>query len=177
MNRYKLSVIFKMILSRFMQWVGPVKKELDFVRDRYHSIDDCKKIDYQTDAFHISGDHFPELKLPFGLVWKADWQFDSVKLTKQGFGDCNSIHRLYQVFWHNQKLESYLVSIFGDKAGHTVNIIKNGREYGLCDYSQTFFYPTYSDCIKKVSEKYPMVSPIKGIVIQDINWKIINRIE
>lgn len=174
--KYKMAVRLRQIVSRLMGWVKSVKKEIAFVKEKYHSIADIEKITYQLDHFYIAGNRFRFLTIFGKPFWFADWQFDSVFLTKQGFGDCNSIHRLYQVFWYNQGLESYLVNIFGSKMGHAVNIIKNGNEYGLCDYSQTFFYPTYSECIQKVKDKYPMIGEIKGIVIQDMNWKIIKRI-
>ena len=121
---------------------------------------DIKKIKWKADTLFK--------KIPF------DWQFDSVRLFKQGYGDCNSINRAWQVLYHNQKYKSYLVSCVYSpfKNSHTTCIVKKGKEWFSVDYGTKVKATSFKKAVEAVAKKHK--SKLKGYAVRDINWKFVN---
>lgn len=168
MNNFILSlwITIKCFYSKIVGWIGKLDKEIECI----------SKLDLKTC-------NYSELN-KIGIVYKRDllnnkqwdFQFDSVEVIKRKGGDCNSLNRVVQVYYHMQDFKTYLVTYIAKpfKMSHSTCIgIKNGKYYCL-DYGYILEMKNLKECFLYLENIYHC--KMIGFVIQDINWKIIKNI-
>lgn len=176
----KLYIWLKWLINKLFRNISSLKEEILFVRDNFlynyeklnMKILEDHKIKYIPD--YLFSKHGPNYKADIikSPIW--DWQYSSDVLVKHGGGDCNSIHRLFQMFYYLKDWNSYLVTIITDDMSkhHTTCIIERDRKFKLIDYDTDLDCETFTDCINAVQKKYN-IHKILSITSQDIYWKII----
>lgn len=154
---------FKIFINKLLRNISPLKDEIAFVKDNF------SHYKYIWQGFLEKGLSYKQ-DLLFGKQF--DWQYSSDILFKKGGGDCNSIHRLFQMYFWLKNYDSYLVTIITDniKKNHTTCICKKDNYYYLFDYDLQF-YGTFIECIEELKKRHN-IKKVLSITCQDINWKI-----
>lgn len=175
-----LWIEIKLLISKLCNWIHPIYEELKFVKEnfndkfnelsfRYISLNEFKLADFCLLKTNIK--YKPD-KL-FNFI-PFDWQYDSIKLFNNNGGDCNSLHRLIQCFYHNLGYETYLLTFLAKpfKKSHTTCIaFKDNNIYSI-DYGQMIKYNIKDNIIKLFENSYNC--KIKTYILQNINWKIVD---
>jgi hypothetical protein len=169
---YKIYIWIKTLLSKLLRCISPLETELKVFND--HFVEGNKTITWK--ALQENGIHYKKEK--------HDLQ-KSVDITiRDGGGDCEDIARIFQVAQNVKNNPAYLVSmwgidIFDHKIGHAFCVAKDVKgekaNYMAIDYNDIFVTSSLRTAIEQVRFKYK-VNLIKGVVIQDINFKIVKGI-
>ena len=153
-----------MILSWLKGNISPVDKEKKIYRDHF--------IGGSWQYYQRQGINY--------IKERGDVQKSADITIKDGGGDCEDIARLFQIdyFWKGK--ESFLVSlwgidIFNNNIGHAFCVAREKKSYIIKDYNDVITSNNFNNAIEQIRFKYK-VNQIKGIVIQDINWKIVKEI-
>ena len=162
----KLYLNLKYYFNFFIGNIGSLSSELLFIKQNYNKLNDnvaknlLENITYKQDKFN-------------GTQW--DWQFDAKKTIKRGGGDCNSIHRVWQVYFHNQGYESFLASYHANpfSKSHTFCIFKDKKTKKIysCDYGDIIERTSTNKAFQEVSKTYN--STVVSSALQDIRWRVI----
>jgi len=151
----KIWITIKVIYGRLKGWIGSLEKEKEAVK-RYE-LGLIKKIPYKQDKF-------------LGLQW--DYQFDAVKAFTGG--DCNSIHRVWQIYFSNMGFDSYLVTYIAEpfKMSHGFCMSYKDGIYYSCNYGNIHEHKTAKEAVEFVASLYE--SKVKCFVMQDTRWRFID---
>jgi len=172
----KLWIKLKMFYAKKRGWIHSIEQEREFVDGL--TVSEIKNIVYKQDIF-------------LGIQW--DWQFDSIITMALRGADCNSIHRVWQMYYYNKGYQSYLITYthkpvyrekltFGQKILNRLGIL---YAHSFCAY----FNPTtdhwiqinygnkaagksLKDVINFNASSYELET--KEVCIQNINWEFVN---
>ena len=162
--KYKIFIVVKYLLSKLLGKISILNIEKKIYRDHF--------IGGSWQYYQRQGINY--IKEKYDLQKSADITI------RDGGGDCEDIHRMFVIDYWFKGIPAYLVSIFGvtvkgDKFGHAFCIAKDRDNYIGVDYSDMNICSNVMAVIEHIRFKYHL-SAIKGIVYQDINWKIIKEI-
>ncbi len=173
----RLWLPIKLVLSGLFDYRRyKVEEEINFMERSSlnpHKIDWSRKGLYRDDKL-------------FGKT-QFDWQLDAINLFVRG-GDCNSIHRLWQVWYHIQGYTAYLITLKTKpfKNSHSFVVFQKPLDNGaikwfMSDYGDEIeLDSSFNVALTKLKEIYPKLDKsytkgvqIKAMALQDINFKVI----
>lgn len=160
--KYVVSVLFRQIKNSVDVEVEFVKKYFKDENDIYAFI--CNRNNYVSD------------KLFNFFDW--DWQKDSVNTIMRG-GDCNSLHRVLQVWLFGRGYDSYLFSFLAKpfKMSHSFVVYKKNNIWFMNDYGcEVFIGKRIKENLFVINEYLGRVykSKIVEFVMQDIRFRVVD---
>jgi len=156
---WKLWVRIKWIIGRLMGWIGTLESEIKLIKQ------------YKLSELHL---HSTAMYKPDKLLGMPfDYQFDAVRTLNKG-GDCNSLHRCYQVYYYNKGYRSYLVTYIAEpfKMSHGFCVYRYHNLWVAVNYDVETHHTCLTEAIEHVASLYQS-TPIT-YVIQDIKWRVTN---
>ena len=163
--KYKLYIVYKILISRLFGYLKPFEKEAAAYKE------------------HIKKPTWGAMQ-KYNIAYqreKYDFQNSADQTIEKKAGDCEDIHRVFQVGYHLKGYKAYLVSmwgidIFNKRFGHAFCVCSDGNgQYTLIDYNDISITNSLRAAVEIVRHKYK-VNTVKAVVIQDIAWKIVKEI-
>jgi hypothetical protein len=159
----KLWVRLKCWYAKCRGWIGCLQAEKYYI-DRY--IDDIdvalSKIKYTQDKIS-------------NVQW--DHQYDAKYVWQKKKGDCNSIHRLVQIYYFQKGYWAWLCTYIAKpfKKSHSFVIIKeNGKYFGINYSDITRKRRTAREVVRDIARLYD--SKAIAYCYQDEHWRLYNEI-
>jgi hypothetical protein len=164
----KAEISLKLKAAKKKGYVGPVSKEIDFIKGKNFLILNSVVLD------KLGVKYLRDLKKVGKKYLQWDYQFDSIRAFERGGGDCNTINRIIQVHNHVKGTPSFLVTYVTAKLvdNHTTCILKTKDGYVPCDYG----YYNPNTAFKTMKEAVYCVagdSLVLMYAVQDINWNFV----